>query len=80
MAKRSSKSDLQTTESQDTSENNVMSSELTATSDLISSKNMSRLHLFATILTYAAPSANQHGKGDENDNPLQTRFDINIAS
>jgi CRISPR-associated protein Cst2 len=72
MAKRSSKSDLQTTESQDTSENNVISSELTATSDLISSKNMPRLHLFATILTYAAPSANHHGKGDDNDNPLQT--------
>lgn len=34
--------------------------------------NSKRLHLFATILTYAAPSANQHSKGDDNDKPLQT--------
>ncbi len=31
-----------------------------------------RLHLFATILTYAAPSANHHNKGDENNKLLQT--------
>jgi CRISPR-associated protein Cst2 len=28
--------------------------------------------MFATILTYAAPIANHHGKGDDNDKPLQT--------
>ena len=41
-------------------------------SDLVTSNNFKRLHLFATILTYAAPSANHHGKGDDNDKPLQT--------
>lgn len=31
-----------------------------------------KLNLFATILTYAAPSANHHNKGDENNKTLQT--------
>ncbi|MEL6439850.1 MAG: type I-B CRISPR-associated protein Cas7/Cst2/DevR [Cyanobacteria bacterium J06621_8] len=31
-----------------------------------------RLNLFATILTYAAPSANHHNKGDDNNKVLQT--------
>lgn len=31
-----------------------------------------RLNLFATILTYAAPSANHHNKGDDNNKILQT--------
>ena len=45
---------------------------LATTPDLAPSKNLKRLHLFATILTYAKPSANHHGKGDDNDKPLQT--------
>ena len=51
---------------------------LTSKPDLNSPKPK-RLHLFATILTYAAPSANHHRKGDDhhrkgddNDKPLQT--------
>ena len=71
--KRSQKSQTQTSELQDESKDIVNSSELsTATPDLIPLKNRPRLHLFATILTYAAPSANHHGKGDDNDKPLQT--------
>ena len=31
-----------------------------------------RLNLFATILTYAAPSANHHNKGDDTNRTLQT--------
>ncbi len=31
-----------------------------------------RLNLFATILTYAAPSANHHNKGDDTNKTLQT--------
>ena len=31
-----------------------------------------KLHLFATILTYAAPSANHHNKGDDTNKTLQT--------
>ena len=31
-----------------------------------------RLNLFATILTYAAPSANHHNKGEDNNKVLQT--------
>lgn len=31
-----------------------------------------KLNLFATILTYAAPSANHHNKGDDNNKVLQT--------
>ena len=42
------------------------------TLDLLPSINPKRLHLFATVLTYAAPSANHHGRNDENDKPLQT--------
>ena len=36
------------------------------------SPKVKRLHLFATILTYAAPSANHHNKGDDNNKILQT--------
>jgi CRISPR-associated protein Cst2 len=36
------------------------------------SKKSKRLHLFGTILTYASPSSNHHGKGDETESPLQT--------
>ena len=36
-----------------------------------SSRNK-RLNLFATILTYAAPSANHHNKGDDTNKTLQT--------
>ena len=36
------------------------------------SAKATRLNLFATILTYAAPSANHHNKGDDNNKVLQT--------
>lgn len=71
--KRSQKSQAQTSELPDGAKDIVNSSELiTAISDPIPLKNRPRLHLFATILTYAAPSSNHHSKGDDNDNPLQT--------
>ena len=36
------------------------------------SNKANRLNLFATILTYAAPSANHHNKGDDTNKTLQT--------
>lgn len=36
------------------------------------SNKIDRLNLFATILTYAAPSANHHNKGDDTNKTLQT--------
>ena len=36
------------------------------------SSKSKRLNLFATILTYAAPSANHHNKGDDTNKVLQT--------
>lgn len=38
----------------------------------LESNTSKRLNLFATILTYAAPSANHHNKGDDNNKVLQT--------
>ena len=43
--------------------------ESTSTND---SNKVDRLNLFATILTYAAPSANHHNKGDDTNKVLQT--------
>lgn len=43
--------------------------ESTSTSD---SNKVDRLNLFATILTYAAPSANHHNKGYDTNKTLQT--------
>jgi CRISPR-associated protein Cst2 len=71
--KSSQKSQVQTSELPDGAKDIVNSSELiTAILDPILLENRTKLHLFATILTYAAPSANHHSKGDDNDNPLQT--------
>lgn len=36
------------------------------------SSKVKKLNLFATILTYAAPSANHHNKGDDTNKTLQT--------
>ncbi|MGK7935961.1 MAG: type I-B CRISPR-associated protein Cas7/Cst2/DevR [Xenococcaceae cyanobacterium] len=43
--------------------------ESTSTND---SNKVNRLNLFATILSYAAPSANHHNKGDDTNKTLQT--------
>ena len=37
-----------------------------------SSEKSERLHLFGTVLTYALPSSNHRGKGDDTESPLQT--------
>ncbi len=42
------------------------------TSKASESAAVERLNLFVTILTYAAPSANHHNKGDDNNKVLQT--------
>jgi CRISPR-associated protein Cst2 len=73
MADSTSESNSEASESQAELENSVTTSKpIAAALDGVPLEKSKRLHLFATILTYAAPSANHHGKGNDNDNPLQT--------
>jgi CRISPR-associated protein Cst2 len=81
MPKRSSKSTSQLSELQDgTVDSAIINEPMAATIVGVDSlsenhtpaQKSKRLHLFGTILTYASPSSNHHGKGDETESPLQT--------
>jgi CRISPR-associated protein Cst2 len=45
---------------------------ITETLDPTPLEESKRLHLFGTVLTYASPSSNHRGKGDDTESPLQT--------
>lgn len=73
MAKRTSKSTSQPSNLQDETEVNLTANEpITATLDSTPLEKSKRLHLFGTVLTYASPSSNHRGKGDDTESPLQT--------
>jgi hypothetical protein len=73
MAKRTPKSTSQPSNLQDETEVNLTANEpTTATLDSTPLEKSKRLHLFGTVLTYASPSSNHRGKGDDTESPLQT--------
>jgi CRISPR-associated protein Cst2 len=73
MARRTSKPTSQQSDLQNETEVNLTANELiTAPLNPTPLEKFKRLHLFGTVLTYASPSSNHRGKGDDTESPLQT--------
>jgi hypothetical protein len=73
MANRTSRSTSQTSDLQNEPEVSLISNEpIAEILDPAPSEKSKRLHLFGTVLTYASPSSNHRGKGDDTESPLQT--------
>ena len=73
MANRKSRSTSQPSDIQNEPEVSLTANEpITAPLDSTPSEQSKRLHLFGTVLTYASPSSNHRGKGDDTESPLQT--------
>ena len=73
MANRAARSTSQPSNLQNEPEVSLISNEpMAEILDPTSSEKSKRLHLFGTVLTYASPSSNHRGKGDDTESPLQT--------
>ena len=73
MANRTSRSTSQPSDIQNEPEVSLTANEpITAPLDSTPSEQSKRLHMFGTVLTYASPSSNHRGKGDDTESPLQT--------